>query len=1052
MKQYGRLDTKAKKDCKLIRDTSAVLWKNHSNYDVLTRWRSPGIPGSFFDHAISFRYKRMEGVSPRLKNYQCRLLVRGQDYEALRRLPVVQSIPFTDQQQIGPVFTDEKLRMIAVVFPQYHAFKENDLFWGTNFTEWTNLKLAYFNPWNFQPIKHPIEAYGGYYNMLSHSQRSRMGKLARFYGIQGFAFHHYWFECNTVFMESVIMEMLKDGQPDLPFMLIWANEAWTRHWTGETGEVLQSQSYGNETCWRLHFQWLLPLFKHPNYIKVNNKPAFGIYIVPLIKELKPMLKLWRSLAKEEGLPGLHIIQCLGHKDTGVSRNVNAIMEHNLDPHFVVGDLDDDPVHVEARLEERFRIARNDANNGTTPNLFFLTAWNEWGEGNVLEPNNIFGYGNLNAVALAYESSKHEASNDIGILNKLHESMDECRLKLDIQYYVDLAGAGLFHLLSGPEPEMRKQLITSRTMLSSLDAALESASGPRTAAFQPKLKPRARKGGAGGGAGAEAAAPAGQSGPSAGPSGGRTAPAGNVAGVAQAVAPPVRAIAAAVATVPSERTSASAQRPLPDAPISAPQLPSRSAAPEALGLGSPAPSSSAAVVAGATHQAEGLGLVQEGFGAPSRTATAAPPPAATAATGARASSASVPATAPTPPSSHAPTLPAPHASARPAPRAPAPGSLENGPHRNAAPAAHAAAAGAAPGTAVGAADAVVRGIGRGREKEKGASGGDKSRGVIGSGTKGVFFPHSFRKGKRRSQVTPELLAAEDLSGFTIQQIIQRSEVLDREKEKEEQEKKRIEEEVERNRRKLARRRGEDVDDDSEGPDASAPASNPPPGSSGDGGGVFAPQVTVIDGRIVVNEASLTVDAQGGRDAAMEGYKRVEESSARLNYGTHMKREKSDRWSVEETTLWYQALQQFGTDFEMLQALFPKRSRRQMKAKFKREEMLHPHLVTHALTHRCTDKQQYERLASALNPQLALQEGVGGEDAYGEGDYGAGADGTGEYGVVTQESVAVTQAEGDYGEAEYGEGEEEMGGTTGYEDPFAAYGGDGEVEEDPLGGYG
>ncbi|CAI7860136.1 unnamed protein product, partial [Closterium sp. NIES-54] len=222
----------------------------------------------------------------------------------------------------------------------------------------------------------------------------------------------------------------------------------------------------------------------------------------------------------------------------------------------------------------------------------------------------------------------------------------------------------------------------------------------------------------------------------------------------------------------------------------------------------------------------------------------------------------------------------------------------------------------------------------------------------------------------SQVTPELLAAEDLSGFTIQQIIQRSEVLDREKEKEEQEKKRIEEEVERNRRKLARRRGEDVNDDCEGPAASAPASNTPPGNNG--GGVFAPQVTVIDGRIVVNEASLTVDAQGGRDDAMEGYKRVEESSARLNYGTHMKREKSDRWSVDETTQWYQALQQFGTDFEMLQALFPKRSRRQMKAKFKREETLHPHLVTHALTHRCTDvlvmmKAKFKR-EETLHPHL------------------------------------------------------------------------------------
>ncbi|GJP50927.1 hypothetical protein CLOM_g10079, partial [Closterium sp. NIES-68] len=509
----------------------------------------------------------------------------------------------------------------------------------------------------------------------------------------------------------------------------------------------------------------------------------------------------------------------------------------------------------------------------------------------------------------------------------------------------------------------------------------------------------------------------------------------------------------------------------------------------------------------------------GFGAPSATAAAAASTAATAATvgaGARASSASAPATAPTAPSSHAPAVPSPQAPARPPPRAPAPSPLVDGLHSNAAAA---TAAGAAAGSAQGAADAAVRGNGRGREKEKGASGGDKSRGVIGSGTKGVFFPHSFRKGRR-------------------------------------------------------------------------PSNPPPTSASGGGGGSFAPQVTVIDGRIVVNEASLTVDAQGGRDEGMEGYRRVEESTARLNYGTHMKREKSDRWTADETTQWYLALQQFGTDFEMLQALFPKRSRRQMKAKFKREETLHPHLVTHALTHRRTDKEQYERLASALNPQLALEvraalaspsathavggavasagavvvrgreegarqrvrpqqqpaaaaamrrpgeavaaataaaatalhnaaapaaagagagpgaaaadavgspreernghgkrgrtdrgeggrawmnggvgeegeggdneegyeedegmveEGEYGEGGYGEGDYGVGTDGAGEHGIVTQESVAVTPAEGDYGEAEeYGEGEEAEG-TIGYEDPFAAYGGEGDIPEDPLGGY-
>ena len=67
---------------------------------------------------------------------------------------------------------------------QYHAFPQNDKFWGSNFTEWTNLKLAFFNPWNFQPIRHPLSSYGGYYNLLDYQQRRRMGSLANFYGIE----------------------------------------------------------------------------------------------------------------------------------------------------------------------------------------------------------------------------------------------------------------------------------------------------------------------------------------------------------------------------------------------------------------------------------------------------------------------------------------------------------------------------------------------------------------------------------------------------------------------------------------------------------------------------------------------------------------------------------------------------------------------------------------------------------------------------------------------------------------------------------------------------
>lgn len=61
---------------------------------------------------------------------------------------------------------------------------------------------------------------------------------------------------------------------------------------------------------RAHFEWLLPFFRHPNYIKVDNAPLLTIYRMPYIKKslAASMFKAWRSLAKDHGFKDLHIIQ------------------------------------------------------------------------------------------------------------------------------------------------------------------------------------------------------------------------------------------------------------------------------------------------------------------------------------------------------------------------------------------------------------------------------------------------------------------------------------------------------------------------------------------------------------------------------------------------------------------------------------------------------------------------------------------------------------------------------------------------------------------------
>ena len=65
-------------------------------------------------------------------------------------------------------------------------------------------------------------------------------------------------------MHRVPELILEDGEPNIPFMLSWANEPWERTWSGakaKSGDMLISQEYGGVKEWRGHFEYLLPFFQ-----------------------------------------------------------------------------------------------------------------------------------------------------------------------------------------------------------------------------------------------------------------------------------------------------------------------------------------------------------------------------------------------------------------------------------------------------------------------------------------------------------------------------------------------------------------------------------------------------------------------------------------------------------------------------------------------------------------------------------------------------------------------------------------------------------------------
>jgi transcription factor TFIIIB component B'' len=121
--------------------------------------------------------------------------------------------------------------------------------------------------------------------------------------------------------------------------------------------------------------------------------------------------------------------------------------------------------------------------------------------------------------------------------------------------------------------------------------------------------------------------------------------------------------------------------------------------------------------------------------------------------------------------------------------------------------------------------------------------------------------------------------------------------------------------------------------------------------------MAPQVHVVNGRLVVNQHSLTVvqPSGGGGGGPSAGAVALVGGAGALSAPAHYSngyanRMRVDKWSTQDTALFYRALSQFGTDFSLIERLFPGRTRRQIKNKFTSEEKVAPQKVDAALRDR------------------------------------------------------------------------------------------------------
>ena len=249
----------------------------------------------------------------------------------------------------------------------------------------------------------------------------------------------------------------------------WHKKFWNKDGIGSSKEILIEQTYPGEKDMIDHFYRLLPAFKDQRYIKINGKLAFMVYKPLLHPEMKRFTDLWQELAKNEGLPGFtfigHMQDSFDQKtkqsilDNGFSycntvglyfartkiitflSKLKTRLFHSLFKypilvpfdkifHHLITPIDHDSNVIPTVMPnwdhtprsgskgwvltgcspDKFKIHLNEIlkiqEEKTIPEKYiFLKSWNEWGEGNYIEPDLVYGKGYIEATKEALKQCK-----------------------------------------------------------------------------------------------------------------------------------------------------------------------------------------------------------------------------------------------------------------------------------------------------------------------------------------------------------------------------------------------------------------------------------------------------------------------------------------------------------------------------------------------------------------------------------------------------------------------------------------------------------------------
>jgi lipopolysaccharide biosynthesis protein len=353
-------------------------------------------------------------------------------------------------------------KVIAFYLPQFHRIPENDAWWGEGYTEWVDVRRAVPRFEGHLQPRLPTEL--GFYDLTDTAVQEKQSEIAQRHGIFGFCYYYFWFGGRQL-LQKPLQNMLANPQVRIPFCLCFANESWTRIWEGRD-EILIKQEHNAQDD-RAFFRNLVPYMSDPRYIRIGGKPLLLVYQTKLFGNAERTADIWRDEARKHGIGEIYLCRCESYFDFTPPSAVGFDASYEFPPHGIelaqttvrgrAAGFDGGvfeyasciPKTVPWRPYKRFRGVMTGFDNSpkmrkgswvfvnSSPALYlewlidvlkntvethpseeqlvFVNAWNEWGEGAILEPCSRFGDRYLKATKVAVKMFSRQSATAAGRL-------------------------------------------------------------------------------------------------------------------------------------------------------------------------------------------------------------------------------------------------------------------------------------------------------------------------------------------------------------------------------------------------------------------------------------------------------------------------------------------------------------------------------------------------------------------------------------------------------------------------------------------------------------